>query len=148
MMVVLLLAGFFFHRAFRGAEAADWPTTSATILSATVEQRESERYNSDTHARTTVIMHEAKLRYGYDVGGQAYENDRINFGYSGDSDPRYAHDYIAAHPVGSTMIVSYNPVDPSDSLLAPGFDWNQFCLGITLLLPAGLLARRFFKAPV
>lgn len=56
--------------------------------------------------------------YEYEVGGQDYRNNRINFGIYGPTSVRsWVEEAAAQYPVGKRVNVYYDPKNPADSVL-------------------------------
>lgn len=115
--------------------ARTWPTTQGTVESCEMEE------SSDSDGSTW----EAKVKYSYSVGGARYEGERIAFGYSASSG-RDAHQEIFDKLSGAeSVLVRYDPVDPSDAVLSYGLNrgtvfllvfgatWLLFVTGFTVL---------------
>ena len=83
--------------------------------------------------------------YTYEVDGQTYSNDRIWSGLNPQEElpsAEIAGQALAEFPVGSEVIVYYDPDDPQDSVLRaePGVGWMLIGLGGAVAAWAGFLA--------
>lgn len=108
-VVALLCAvvGVSLLRQRRGSPARSlvWPHTRGTILSATVQVNHSGQ-----------SRHEAPLvLYAYQVNGQMFQGHRVRAVGSCHN----ASETLARYPPGSSVIVYYDPSDPSISALEP-----------------------------
>jgi len=98
-------------------QSKSWPTTTATILASRLE----------THRSEDGATSEVKFEYGYEVAGRSYKATRWRFGtLPGDGPGSLAH-----FKPGSTRAVWYNPNDPAQCTLRPG--WTQGDLGMILM---------------
>jgi len=75
------------------------------------------------------------IRYHYEVNGQNFEGKR--FRYHKDGGLEFSEKVVATYPVGLRSQVFYNPRNPQDSLLSPGFSHEDF-VGIMVLTPLNL----------
>jgi hypothetical protein len=89
--------------------------------------------NSRFFARTTGVITQSEvrdysdvdgpisfaIRYTYVVDGSTYESRRYKYVVSS-SDNRA--EIVASHPIGSKVIVYFNPQDPTDAVLVPGLN--------------------------
>jgi len=84
------------------------------------------------------ITYTPVIRYTYRVNGQMYKSGVLRHGMWGGGNQGSAQRAVRAHPVGSPVLVHYNPADPSDALLEPGVrggDW----LMLLFFLPFNLI---------
>ena len=89
-----------------------WPTTGGTILYHKFARVKFKEYDGDFYTKTDVY-----IRYEYSVAGISYTSLSIN---SIDT-PSNPSSYASRFPVGEDVVVYYNPKDPSDAVLEPGF---------------------------
>jgi hypothetical protein len=94
--------------------AGNWPTVQGTVLSSRVE-RIDLKDRDDTY--------EAQVRYTYEVGGKAYTNDAIKFGYQAETKGG-AESLAANYPAGKVIDVYYDPASPGRSVLETGITFN------------------------
>lgn len=87
----------------RGLMTHRWPTATGQIT----EQRLATRFD-DASGPT--------IRYTFEVNGQTYVGDGIQFGAWGNKRTRV----LREHPVGTDVTVRYNPSDPSQAVLIAG----------------------------
>jgi Protein of unknown function (DUF3592) len=120
----LLFAGFIFFGACwtvlawfvlsRSRRTARWPQTTGTIIASDVKRVES--LDPDSAA-----SYEPHIRYAYSVSGRDYENDTITLNVQVTNlVPRGAEAIRNRYPVGSQVVVFYNPSAPENSVLVRG----------------------------
>jgi Protein of unknown function (DUF3592) len=59
------------------------------------------------------------IEYEFTVNGKNYRSDEITFNDNYSIDQEFAQKYISKYPVGKKVTVSYDPHDPSFSVLEP-----------------------------
>jgi hypothetical protein len=107
-----VLVGIIIATQRKVAQAKTWPAALGTVLFSTIEWRRS---NKGSAAYPVV-------QYSYQVQGQGYQGRKImpgpEVGGTG------AHKVVARYPIGTQVMVYYNPQNPSEALLerdTPGF---------------------------
>jgi len=118
--LVMLAAGIFLmawggHEIKGSYESASWPDTLGNITSSHVSKKTYK--DSDHRTRTTFYP---KVVYQYQVDGRRHTNSRINFGGETGSMKWLAQRAVDRYPAGKTVKVSYNPQDPTYSVLEAG----------------------------
>jgi hypothetical protein len=105
--------GWFLYRQWKRTKAVEtqsqsWPSTAGLVVKSRVEVS-----GGDTASVSPKVVYE------YVVGGQTYQNDNIRpgddfmtLGMKGT-----AYDVVDRYPVGSAVIVYYNPANPAKSTL-------------------------------
>ena len=110
-----------------GALTLRWPRAQATIVDANVRLHTALSANSldgRPDQWTSFLVH-----YIYKGGGHDYWSGRVepyDFGMQNSAGAKRMGD---RHPVGSTVLVAYNPRDPSIAYLEPGP--SSFALALT-----------------
>jgi hypothetical protein len=89
-----------------------WPTTDGTIITNRIVGQKIKEYDGDYYSHFDVY-----IRYQYSVNDISYSSTSVN---SIDSS-FYPVDIASRYPVGKDVIVYYNPKNPSDAVLEPGF---------------------------
>jgi len=92
----------------RARASVAWPTVPGKVERSKVETRQTAR--SGTFYRLALV-------YRYEVGGQDYEGDTVEFGPRFVSDQDFIEDLAAKYPVGTPVTVHYDPDAPGDSVL-------------------------------
>jgi hypothetical protein len=114
-----------------GNESKSWPTTTGRIL---MSQIESRRSRSGSSGYSTTFY--PQIMYEYDLGGQRFQSNQINRGvmlsYGMTS---MAQQKTMQYPVGSNVLVYYNPMNPSESVLETGASGgSKILMGIGLMI--------------
>ncbi|HMA37617.1 MAG TPA: DUF3592 domain-containing protein [Chloroflexia bacterium] len=122
----------------RAMSSTGWPTTPGRVFAASVEQ-----------SRQDATRYSTNLGYSYEVAGTAYSGNTVFFGDADTSRAGVAAQ-VARYPVGGTVPVHYNPQNPLEAVLEPGFSWQRFPtliwglpLGVSLSLLLALLMVAF-----
>jgi hypothetical protein len=91
-----------------------WPATEGTIISHKFQGQKFKEYGGGFYTKIDVFIH-----YEYSIEGISYTSKAIN---SIDI-PFYLYpeSYADRYPIGKDVIVYYNPKNPSEALLEPGF---------------------------
>ena len=89
-----------------------WPTTEGTVISHRLVAHQYKEYDGDLYTDIDVY-----IRYQYEVLGKTYASNAIN----AISSPYYPYSYADSYPEGASVNVYYNPKDPSEALLEPGY---------------------------
>ena len=111
------VVAFGLHQRARAAAARDWP-----LAEGVVERIEVKReWHSGSKGRSGGWHYEPYIAYAYEVDGVRRVNDRRGFTSSSSSKPDAARQFVADHPVGSSVSVRVNPADPADSVLDAEF---------------------------
>jgi hypothetical protein len=125
------LATFGLAIAYTGmaVQASRWPTTRGRIVAAEVDAFRQRPRRIRTYFKPSVL-------YTYEVNGRQYLGDRILIGVVVSSTiPWLAGRTAAKYPVGGEVIVHYNPLKPSESVLHPWSIW----VAVPWLIFAGLI---------
>jgi hypothetical protein len=84
--------------------AQQWPS----VLGRVTFSHHEETHNSNI----------AELKYIYRVGNRDFEGNCIS--YWGAPTPRAIHNFVKLHPLGSSVLVFYDPANVTRSVLLPG----------------------------
>lgn len=143
--VGLLVAGL--RDVLRAARTRRWPTAPGTIVSA--EELQHTREMPPESGGGTRIHYEARIHYEYSVGRVHIGSTVVRLGPTESSNEAQAQSTLARYLPGQQVRVSYNPQDPTDSVLEPGLhplDFSRALVGLILLVLAfsmELIARWF-----
>jgi hypothetical protein len=109
---VIFGIGILFSDIPRMIVSPGWPTTDGTIISNRIMGQKIKQYNGTFYTNFDVY-----IRYQYSVNGNSYSSMSVN---AIDS-PFYPASIAGRYPVGKAVVVYYNPKDPWDAVLEPGF---------------------------
>jgi hypothetical protein len=113
LLLALAALTYFFRRrsAARQRVSTKWPTCEGTVTSASVYHWQHR----------TLELYIPRVHYAYDVGGEDHTGKRLAWGQNpfGSTKEEDAEDIIARYPVGSKVLVYYNPRKTSESVLEP-----------------------------
>lgn len=98
----------------RMRDSREWPTAEATVLRSAVEVK--SEWHSRRNGRAGSYQYSPEIAYAYTVEGVWYEGNREDFVTKTSSDQSWAEGIVSEHPVGSTLVVRYDPTNPSESL--------------------------------
>ncbi|MGD1086190.1 MAG: DUF3592 domain-containing protein [Verrucomicrobiota bacterium] len=107
---------------FKQLESRHYPSATGTVTHSEVTTH---------HGSKGGTSYKANINYRFDVAGKAFTGSRLRFNPSF-SDSASANSLVAAHRLGSTVQVFYNPNDPQDSLLFPGVNGSDFLVVLFL----------------
>lgn len=94
--------------------ATVWPTATGKITQSTVQIEEQGTPDFRTMYRPEVVAR-------FQVNGKWYGCQEIFYGYGSTSSCGTAWRAVSPYPPGGTATVHYNPENPSESVLEPGF---------------------------
>ena len=111
---------------FKTANASgDWPTIQGTVIESRIQE-----HQSGLHASYKPIV-----RYEYSVNDEFYSGSVLSLSDYSSQDKFVARKIARKYPFGSNVTVYYNPDNPSEALLEPGFN---VLLLFFLFIPIGL----------
>ena len=125
------------------SESLDWPETPGSITSSHVSKETSR--DSEQRLRTTYYPNVA---YQYQIAGRGYTGTRINFGGRTGGMEWVAQRTVDRYPTGKTIIVHYNPQEPTYAVLEAGIAWSSiflFLMGIVFFVAGVLCFRAYLK---
>ena len=120
-------------------EAMSWPTASGKVTRSEVETHSQSvrRRGSDGVRRSSVEeYYTADIEYEFTLDGVKHTGNQLTTVQGGNLATRPSVEKsLEKYPVGQTVVVSYNPDDPSQSVLEPG-SWGGFfaLAGLSLVL--------------
>lgn len=137
IMVILYVATFIAGFVFIGmaisqylkAKKAEttWPTAGGVVLESMVKSARQNRSSSTSSER-----YWAKVSYQYQVNGQSYTCDQLNFGNATLSENK-AKAKVDLYPRGANVTVHYDPANPAKAVL------ETKASGFTPMLLAGIM---------
>ena len=121
--IIFILAGIIaasvgIMKLLQGYQAQNWPTTTGIIISS-----KTKLQHSSSIGNPTLI---AEVIYEYTVDGRLFRSDSVSPGQFGSSSIEHAKSEAQAYPEQSTVTVFYNPADPNQAFLKPGWGWILF----------------------
>lgn len=120
VLAVFALVVMLFAR-LAGKQARDmkaWPKTAGHITQSEVETTVQKHSPTDGRRAYEVTMYLPRVTYAYQVDGNSYQGD--NIGWSGSaSTPSLAEKYVKRFALQMPVEVFYNPLDVTQSTLAP-----------------------------
>ena len=135
--LMLILAGILFSDLPKMIATLGWPTTDGMITFHRFQGKRFEEYDGDFYDEFYVI-----IRYEYTVDGISYTSRKI----SAHDLPFYLPEASEQYPIGKEVIVYYDPSNPADAVLEPGFvdvfkafdvfSWLFFGAGIYFIVVA------------
>ena len=138
--LVAILGLYLFVKGARNVQRAvastGWPTTKGLVVRSdttdSLDRTPETGEVSESHSTKTIIR--------YDANGKTYTTDVIHFGQTlGSSDASEAALQRIRYPVGSEVVVSYDPRAPWIAAIRPGLHGEAFWLpgaALAFLLPA------------
>jgi hypothetical protein len=131
--VLGIIAAVFLIRALasirRARASRAWPSITGTILSSNVVAGRRPGRNG--------VSYHPSVMYEYHVNGQRYMGNRISFGAQvGTGISSWAQNKLAQYPVGASVAVHYNPLNPADAVLESGAaaSWSMFLIPAILIV--------------
>jgi len=103
-----IFLGIIFSTGRKVAQASRWPSTAGTVMMSMIQWRASGN-SSTSGANYPVVM------YSYQAMGQAYQGNKIAPGP--EVGGMGAQKVVARYPMGTQVMVYYNPQNPSEALL-------------------------------
>src|ERR1039457_2862025 len=119
--LVAILGLYLFVKGARNVQRAvastGWPTTTGMV----VKSETTDSIDRTPETGEAVESHSTKTIIRYDANGKTYTTDVIHFGQTlGSSDASEAALQRIRYPVGSEVVVSYDPRAPWIAAIRPG----------------------------
>lgn len=112
------------------AQAAGWPTTQGHIVSSAVESYKT-RVGGRSGSRVTLF--EAVVEYSYEAKGRNYHSTQLAFGPKASGGQGAAEAKAAQYRPGSSVVVHYDPKNPSNAVLETKVAFGWFVLVLALI---------------
>jgi Protein of unknown function (DUF3592) len=135
--IIIVVVGFYFvaHQipaVTSGLQSQSWKVTTATVLSSRwlTHHPTGDEYNQTYEGKG--YMHTPEIAYSYSVKGRKFSANRYQFGDTGRRSVNEIRGIVARYPVGRIVRMTYNPSDPSQSVLEPGVNgmsWFMLAVG-------------------
>ena len=125
VLVAVITFGIGVYMRRRAAASQQWPMVLGQVINSQVTS------SSDGDGGVT---YSPLIQYAYDLGGQAYQSNRVAFGgFTSTSSRRDAQKHTARYPIGAVVQVYYNPANPQDATLERRSGQAGFLLGFGCL---------------
>ena len=119
---------------WRGLASSHWPPVSGVVLHAGMTESQAK----ETGTRNTYIFYSTKLAFRYQVNGQDYTTETVQFGRAiGSGDISSEAVLMLRYPAGTKVTVFYHPHDPALAAVKPGVNTDvawYLCGGAILIL--------------
>jgi hypothetical protein len=119
---------------WRGLATSHWPAVSGIVLHAGMTESQGE----EARTKNTLIFYSARLAFRYQVNGQDYTTETLQFGRAlGSGDSSSEAILMLRYPVGTKVTVFHHPHDPSLATVKPGVNTDvvwYLCGGVVLIL--------------
>lgn len=139
--LLLLLGGFgFYHILFnmilKSMKSQNWLTETGTIIQSNLKEKAGKNQTLFT----------PEVLYEYRVGSRTLKSTRVSFAPTvWQSSPSYANKVLGTYPVGSRVLVRYDPSAPEDSVLETNLKSSAFIMLLAPLFFAGMGGLLVFK---
>lgn len=125
-------------------ESNSWPTVPGKVTGSHVAHTTSKTRDRDRNNREqTTHSYSAQIEYEFEVNGLKQTGTRITIVSEQIGDQAQAEAISKRYEIGTEVVVSYKPGDPSESVLEPGrWGGTIFMFGFAaafILLPLGFL---------
>ena len=119
-----------------GLQSQSWNVTTGIVLSSRwlTQHATGDGYNQTYEGKG--YTHTPEITYSYKVKGRKFTSGRYQFGDTGRRSVNEIKSVVARNPVGRTVRVTYNPRDPSQSVLEPGVNgmgWFMLAIGLGMI---------------
>ena len=121
----LIFLGFGLWAINKGMQSENWDKGTATVTSSEIEKKESRSKDAQGFTRTSTSF-SVRVQYTYTVEGSSYEGNTIGFGTMSHNEKSDAQEELKSYPKGKTIVVYYDPENPSDSVLKKGVFWPMY----------------------
>jgi len=123
-----------------GASASKtWSTVNGTVIRSRIEKSE-QRTSRSSGTSITTYSYQPDVTYRYTVNNTTITGQRISWGQV--TNREMAEDIILKYPLNKEVVVYYDPADPEQSVLVPGYSGGLLfmpSLGLAVIA-SGLLS--------
>lgn len=109
--------------AWRSTEAAGWPTAPGTLVKLALQ---TDPGDADPQTGTSPTYH-IDVAYSYAVAGHTYEGSQLALGYTGSANLDSQTAIQRKLEEAASVLVHYNPADPSSAVLSFGLHRSIRC---------------------
>ncbi len=132
--IVIMIYGLYLRARVRASR--DWPQTMGAILKAEVV----EETDNDS------VEYRVRVEYEYSVDGQRRIGRRIEFGKSAYARKKNAQAQLERYPVGTSVMVFFDPEKPEDAVLLRKSSWGTMYIVLGLAFAIFSIAIFFFAS--
>ncbi len=126
--IIFVIVG---SKLWEARRAAAWPQVTGRIVKSTIEARRHQFAGEETTVTNVPVV-----EYEFAVAGTTYRGSRVSIGEdTGDANTDAT---LARYPVGATVMVYYDPADPTDCVLERDIP-QGFGRGCALLVAIGAM---------
>jgi hypothetical protein len=119
---------------WRGLASPHWPAVAGIVLHAGMTESQAK----EAGTKNTLIFYSARLAFRYQVNGQDYTTETLQFGRAlGSGDSSSEAILMLRYPVGTKVTVFHRPHDPALATVKPGVNTDvawYLCGGAVLIL--------------
>ncbi|WP_198159740.1 DUF3592 domain-containing protein [Picosynechococcus sp. PCC 7003] len=112
-------------------QSLSWPSVQGSVVQTEI-RRETRSKGSPGATLNTYVEYYVSVNYTYDVEGHSYFSSRYSLGEGDRVSRRYKErsdaeaEAISRFPEGTTVIVYYDPKQPTEAVLTTGWNWGTF----------------------
>jgi hypothetical protein len=127
-----LLSVFGIYFLFIANESLSWSSVEGSVVKAEVRTDVSLRNSATGATPNAHVEYYVSVNYTYDIEGNPYFSSRYSFGQGDRASRHYREraDAVAAaasrFPDGTAVTVHYDPKQPTEAVLATGWNWGTF----------------------
>ncbi len=127
-----LLSVFGIYFLFIANESLSWSSVEGSVVKAEVRTDVSLRNSAAGAAPNTHVEYYVSVNYTYDVEGNPYFSSRYSLGQGNRASRHYrertgaAAEAASRFPDGTVVTVHYDPKQPTEAVLATGWNWGTF----------------------
>ena len=114
LIIGLSILFLIYHKYEKDTQSNNWPTINGIITISTIETKYIESENG------TKIKQYPRIEYDYFVNSEKFHGT-IYGNIKG-----HVYDIVGRHSIGEEVKVYYNPHNPKESLLNPGFNFGPY----------------------
>jgi hypothetical protein len=125
----------------RAHVSSTWPSTTATVIRASVREQDQRQENE------TGASYYPTIQYAYSALGEHFIGERIAFGGVAAGSLSQARQILDQYPTGKLVTVYYDPNDPSAAVLKAGYRLPAYLAAAVglVFLAGGLIAWRSWR---
>lgn len=111
-------------------EALAWSSVQGTVVKAEVNTDYSFQKAAAGGMQRATVYYDVAVNYTYEVDGQSYFSSRSSFGQGHAASQRFREradaeaEAASRFPAGTAVTVHYDPNNPAEAVLKPGWNWG------------------------